>query len=172
MGKVARHPATPSLPGRLLPRGRPAGRGWWSCVERGTDRLRAASKATHTGGPVNHRHRRVPHSNPPSSLPDRLPLCDRWCTGPRVGLHSGNGGSRPPQCVLTVGPSGPPGGARRGDRSPGAAWSPAPMESVDRWPLAIPGTQIPGGSRPVVPAVRRRDRGVRTPHQRAVCRSP
>ncbi|KAK9574878.1 hypothetical protein V6Z90_009876 [Aspergillus fumigatus] len=30
------------------------------------------------------------------------------------------------------------------DRSPGAVWSPAPMESVDRWPLASPDTQIPG----------------------------
>jgi hypothetical protein len=64
------------------------------------------------------------------------------------------------------------GGTRRGDRSPGAAWSPAPMESVDRWPLAIPDTQIPGGSRPAGTAVRRRVRGVRTPHLRAVCRSP
>lgn len=46
------------------------------------------------------------------------------------------------------------------------------MESVDRWPLAIPDTQIPGGSRPAGAAVRRRVRGVRTPHLRAVCRSP
>ena len=61
---------------------------------------------------------------------------------------------------------------RRGDRSPGAAWSPASMESVDRWPLAIRDTQIPGGSRPAGAAVRRRVRGVWTPHPRAVCRSP
>jgi hypothetical protein len=60
---------------------------------------------------------------------------------------------------------------RRGDRSPGASWSPAPMESVDRWPLASPDTQIPGGSRPAGAAVRRRVRGVWTPHPRAVCRS-
>ena len=55
---------------------------------------------------------------------------------------------------------------------PGAAWSPAPMGSVDRWPLASLDTQSPGGSRPAVAAVRRRDRGVRTPHPRPVCRSP
>jgi hypothetical protein len=64
------------------------------------------------------------------------------------------------------------GGARWGERSPGAAWSPAPMESVDRWPLAIIDTQIPGGSRPAGAAVRRRVRGVWTPHLRTVCRSP
>ena len=38
----------------------------------------------------------------------------------------------------------------------GAFWSPALVESVDRWPLASPDTKIPGGSRPVVAAVRRR----------------
>jgi hypothetical protein len=43
-----------------------------------------------------------------------------------------------------------------GDRSPGAFWSPALVESVDRWPLASPDTKIPGGSRPVVAVVRRR----------------
>ena len=58
------------------------------------------------------------------------------------------------------------------DRSPGAVWSPAPMESVDRWPLASPDTQIPGGSRPAGAAVRRRVRGVWTPHPRPVCRRP
>ncbi|KAJ5171601.1 hypothetical protein N7492_004194 [Penicillium capsulatum] len=36
------------------------------------------------------------------------------------------------------------------------------MGSVDGWPLATPDTEIPGGSRPAVAAVRRRDRGVRT----------
>ena len=49
--------------------------------------------------------------------------------------------------------------ARWGYRSPGTDWSPAPMESVDRWPLASPDTQIPGGSRPAGAAVRRRVRG-------------
>ncbi|KAJ5319698.1 hypothetical protein N7506_012402 [Penicillium brevicompactum] len=34
---------------------------------------------------------------------------------------------------------------RCGDRSPGAFWCPASLESVDHWPLAIPDTQIPGG---------------------------
>jgi hypothetical protein len=63
------------------------------------------------------------------------------------------------------------GGTRRGDRSPRAIWPPATMESVDRWPLAIPDTQIPGGSRPAGAAVRRRVRGVWTPHPRVVCRS-
>lgn len=58
------------------------------------------------------------------------------------------------------------------DRSPGAVWSPAPMESVDRWPLASPDTQIPGGSRPAGAALCGRVRGVWTPHPRAVCRSP
>ena len=53
--------------------------------------------------------------------------------------------------------------ARWGDRSPGAVWSPAPMESVDRWPLASPDTQIPGGSRPAGAAVRRRVRGAGPP---------
>ncbi|KAJ5319645.1 uncharacterized protein N7506_012349 [Penicillium brevicompactum] len=52
---------------------------------------------------------------------------------------------------------------RCGDRSPGAFWCPASLESVDHWPLAIPDTQIPGGSRPAESAVRRRARGVRTP---------
>lgn len=61
---------------------------------------------------------------------------------------------------------------RWGDRSPGTNRSPAPMESVDRWPLASPDTQIPGGSRPAGAAVRRRVRGVRTPHPRPVCRRP
>ena len=64
------------------------------------------------------------------------------------------------------------GATRWGDRSPGAPWSPAPMESVDRWPLASPDTQIPGGSRPAGAAVRRRVRGVWTPHPRPVCRRP
>ena len=31
-------------------------------------------------------------------------------------------------------------GRRCGARSPGAAWSPAPLESVDGWPLATPET--------------------------------
>ncbi|KAH2617421.1 hypothetical protein KXV20_006761, partial [Aspergillus fumigatus] len=53
------------------------------------------------------------------------------------------------------------------DRSPGAVWSPAPMESVDRWPLASPDTQIPGGSRPAGAALCGRVRGVWTPHPRA-----
>jgi hypothetical protein len=60
---------------------------------------------------------------------------------------------------------------RCGDRSPGAFWCPAMMESVDRWPLATPSVKIPGGSRPVGAAARRRDRGVRTPHLRTICRS-
>lgn len=47
-------------------------------------------------------------------------------------------------------------GRRCGARSPGARWSPAPLESVDGWPLATPDTKIPGGSRPVGSAVRRR----------------
>ena len=47
-------------------------------------------------------------------------------------------------------------GRRCGARSPGAAWSPALLESVDQWSLTIPETQIPGGSRPVGSAVRRR----------------
>jgi hypothetical protein len=36
---------------------------------------------------------------PKPSLPGRLPLRDRWCTGPPAGPHPGNGGSRPPQPV-------------------------------------------------------------------------
>lgn len=42
---------------------------------------------------------------------------------------------------------------------PGGPVSPAPMESVDRWPLASITAQIPGGRPSVVAAVRRRDRG-------------
>ena len=64
------------------------------------------------------------------------------------------------------------GGAVWGDRSPVAVWSPAPLGSVDRWPLAIIEKQIPGGSRPAVAAVRRRVRRVWSPHPRAVCRRP
>jgi hypothetical protein len=45
------------------------------------------------------------------------------------------------------------------------------MESVDRWPLAIISIKTPGGSRSAGTAVRRRVRGVRTLHLRAVCRS-
>lgn len=41
----------------------------------------------------------------------------------------------------------------------GGPVSPAPMESVDRWPLASIAVQIPGGRPSVVAAVRRRDRG-------------
>ena len=52
---------------------------------------------------------------------------------------------------------------RWGDRSPGTSASPAPLESVDRWPLASPDTQIPGGSRPAGAAVRRRVRGAGPP---------
>ena len=33
---------------------------------------------------------------------------------------------------------------------------PAVLESVDHWSLTIPETQIPGGSRPAISAVRRR----------------
>ena len=82
-----------------------------------------------------------------SSLPGRLSLCDRW----RVGLAAcvapapGTGACRPPQSRC-----GPPSSglhwlnharglapaSRWGDRSPGTAVSPAPLESVDRWPLA------------------------------------
>ena len=59
-----------------------------------------------------------------------------------------------------------------GTRSPGAFWSPALLESVDRWPLAIPETQIPGGSRPARnPPFVGVVHGVRTLHPRAVCRS-
>ncbi|KAJ5223207.1 uncharacterized protein N7469_009447 [Penicillium citrinum] len=47
-------------------------------------------------------------------------------------------------------------GRRRCARSPGASAPPAPMESVDGWPLATPDTRFLGGSRPVGSAVRRR----------------
>ena len=82
-----------------------------------------------------------------SSLPGRLSLCDRW----RVGLAAcvapapGTGACRPPQSRCGPPPSGlhwlnharglAP-ASRWGDRSPGTAVSPAPLESVDRWPLA------------------------------------
>lgn len=98
-----------------------------------------------------------------SSLPGRPPLCGWWRCGflhlqdPRLR----NGGGRPPQRRPLPSPASCWGGTwvRWGDRSPGTAWSPAPMESVDRWPLASPDTQIPGGSRPAGAAVRRRVRG-------------
>ena len=84
---------------------------------------------------------------------------------------------RPPTAAVPTPPALfplKPGLARRAGvtEAPGAPWSPAPMESVDRWPLASPDTQIPGGSRPAGAAVRRRVRGVRTPHPRPVCRRP
>ena len=47
----------------------------------------------------------------------------------------------------------PPWERVRGDRSPGASAPPALLGSVDRWPLAIIDTEIPGGSRPAVTAV-------------------
>jgi hypothetical protein len=85
--------------------------------------------------------------------------------------------SKPPDSDLSgvrigVRPSTVRDAPRTGNRSPRASGSPAPLESVDGWPLATPGTEIPGGSRPVVSAVRRRDpRGVAL-HPRAICRSP
>lgn len=111
-------------------------------------------------------------SNPrTASMPDRLPPCPRRVKGPRCGPPIGRGGGLPPRAGFNLPVVGV--GARdRGDRSPGAVWSPASLESVGRWPLAIADTQIPGGSRPAVAAVRRRDRGVWTPHPRAVCRRP
>ncbi|KAJ5096536.1 hypothetical protein NUU61_005892 [Penicillium alfredii] len=48
---------------------------------------------------------------------------------------------------------------------------PAPLESVDRWPLATIDTQIPGGAAPREPPFVGVVRGVRSPHPRAVCRS-
>ena len=82
-----------------------------------------------------------------SSLPGRLSLCDRWrgwlaaCVAPAPGT----GACRPPQSRCGPPPSGlhwlnharglAP-ASRWGDRSPGTAVSPAPLESVDRWPLA------------------------------------
>ncbi|KAJ5319709.1 uncharacterized protein N7506_012413 [Penicillium brevicompactum] len=52
--------------------------------------------------------------------------------------------SRPPYTGKVDGPRP----HRCGDRSPGAFWCPASLESVDHWPLAIPDTQIPGGEPP------------------------
>ena len=86
-----------------------------------------------------------------------------------------NGGSRPPQLcrrLPVLFSEARAVAVRWGDRSPGASWPPAPLESVDHWPLASPDTQIPGGSRPAGAAVRRRVRGVWTPHPRPVCRRP
>ena len=80
-----------------------------------------------------------------------LRLLARWSL---VGHCRRNGGGRPPQHGVERAYSSP--APCCGDRSPGAFWSPALVESVDRWPLASPDTKIPGGSRPVVAAVRRR----------------
>lgn len=143
-----------------------------------------------------------PTSNPrTASVTDRLPPCPRRVKGPRCGPPIGRGGGPPPRrrshraagdapsrrCSLqcpracmcdprgpgcTAGVNMPVGARDRGDRSPETVGSPASLASVDPWPLAIVDTQIPGGSRPAVAAVRRRDRGVRTPHPRAVCRRP
>jgi hypothetical protein len=90
-----------------------------------------------------------------SSLPGRLSLCDCWHVGPVLGHCRRNGGGRPLQGA---------GSGANASCAPcpvvtevrGAFWSPALVESVDRWPLASPDTKIPGGSRPVVAAVRRR----------------
>jgi len=80
-----------------------------------------------------------------------LRLLARWSL---VGHCRRNGGGRPPQHGVERAYSSP--APCCGDRSPGAFWSPALVESVDRWPLASPDTKIPGGSRPVVAVVRRR----------------
>jgi hypothetical protein len=63
--------------------------------------------------------------------------------GPRSGrTHSSSLAALPPAWPKSGGPV-----------------PPAPMESVDRWPLASIAVQIPGGRLSVVTAVRRRDRG-------------
>jgi hypothetical protein len=56
-------------------------------------------------------------------------------------------------------------------RSPGALWPPAPLESVDGWPLATPDTRFLGGAASWDPPFAGVVHGVRTPHPRAVCRS-
>jgi hypothetical protein len=77
-------------------------------------------------------------------------------SSPRSALGPLGGHSVPGLVVMGGSRRAPPWCLRCGDRSPGAFWRPAPLESVDRWPLAIPETQIPGGSHPVGSAVRRR----------------
>ncbi|KAJ5453359.1 hypothetical protein N7530_012826 [Penicillium desertorum] len=77
-------------------------------------------------------------------------------SSPRSALGPLGGHSVPGLVVMGGSRRAPPWCLRCGDRSPGAFWRPAPLESVDRWPLAIPETQIPGGSRPAGSAVRRR----------------
>jgi hypothetical protein len=97
-------------------------------------------------------------------LPATQPLVLVVPLGVRTDAVGGNWCGRP-------GATACPGRMRCSDRSPGASWPPAPLESVDRWPLAIPETQIPGGSHSAGAAVRRCVRGVWTLHPRAVCRS-
>ena len=92
----------------------------------------------------------------------------RLSTTPRSSLLLRLGG----RCPQGTAPPSPGTVRAGGFLSPGAFGFPAPMGSVDRWPLAILPTQIPGGSHPVVAAVRRRVHGVWSPHPRAVCRSP
>ncbi|KAL1997819.1 hypothetical protein VTN02DRAFT_676 [Thermoascus thermophilus] len=114
----------------------------------------------------------------------------RSCPATTVTLRrpraAGGGGCsvrlRPGRCCpLRRRPHGParrtsprppvPGAVRRGGRSPEAPVPPAPVESVDRWPLASIDTQIPGGRPLAGAAVRRRVRGCGTPHQGRLCRS-
>lgn len=104
----------------------------------------------------------------PFSIPDRAPSrC--WSACARAARFQ-CWGALTRRAPLAGAPLGGPGALRRGGRSPGTVWCPALMESVDGWPLATPDTKIPGGSRPAVSAVRRRDCGVRTLLPRAVCR--
>ncbi|KAK9605197.1 hypothetical protein V6Z94_009551 [Aspergillus fumigatus] len=154
-------PATSSLPGRppLCDWWRTGSLSWASLQERGQSPIPAVVSTL---------------ERPARSV---LVGSSRLSTG--FGASS-NGRARDPETcdgrpsrgrfVLCLKTPGSP--HRWDDRSPGAVWSPAPMESVDRWPLASPDTQIPGGSRPAGAALCGRVRGVWTPHPRAVCRSP
>ncbi len=110
------------------------------------------------------------------------PTPARWYSSRAAGVFSGLRCSAP-RCSRRGGQLSAKSEARRlnhargcpllpGCLKPGGrSRSPAPMESVDRWPLASLLLQIPGGSRPAGAAVRRRVRGVWTLHPRAVCRS-
>ena len=123
-------------------------------------------------------------------LPPLLPLLARDFVSPSaVGTFPACGIPSPGLVRRALMPSTSPGGrsstaaahrawapaptrcAAARDRSPGASWPPAPLESVDGWPLATPETRFLGGAAPWDPPSAGVVHGVRTLHPRAVCRS-
>ena len=120
---IRRLPAhTPSLPGwQSL-------RGWWRLVLATSSQQRGLS-------PTSVRcYVPTMAQCPVGGLPWRLAVL----RAQSILVRGLSAGQQPPSAVA----------AHRGDRSPGASWPPAPLESVDRWPLAIIVHQISWGEPP------------------------